>query len=726
MKYRDFFMRLVGALVTASACLPAVAQITVSEISGAAQRPDDKSRQALVAIFGNVVNDPLSGSGAPDTTIAHVFQVTNAGILVIGGMLACWVMFRKLTQTAHDGSVFDQRQHVLWGPVRLLWGIVALVPTPNGWSLAQLLMLWGASLMGVGIANLGVDASVSAFYNGNSMVLQPVFPSTVSLAHSLFEANLCMHGINAGLAQASSAGALVTADGYIQQTPTSSGFALKNTSFVCGGADVDNSIDPIPSSTDWFSASISAQSLKDAHLQGLQTMQQSLNTAARDFVNVIVQRQDGTPVSLPDAESAIQSAAQQYEKTISAAAATKQGDIAALASQLGTSISQSGWWILGAWYQTYAQANTKLSDAVAAKASVYGMSSEGDPAMLHLYASSMAAYKAQQATSTYAPPLGTSSTGDYSKGAAGTDANKIIGSLFSAPGQRFVNYLIDINAGGSGMGQMNPLIKMKNIGDYILVVGETALGSYVVAKAIAKVKDGMSLTGLAAKVANAVTSIGDALQGVLDALSPFVIMMVIAFFVIGAMLSVYLPLVPFVVWFGAAINWLVVVGEAVIAAPLWALTHLSGEGDGFGDRTTYGWVFLLNVIVRPILMVAGFFLGGACLIAGGTLLNQLFGIGIANAQFNSTTGIVSVVTMLVIYVSMATNLVHRCFNLIFIVPDQVINWFGAHASSALGHDDNDRLRHSMNVFTNKVEDFANRAQRAGLGRGPRSGNGVQA
>lgn len=716
---------LHGALVA----MPLFAQTTLGDISNAAHRPTDKSREALVTIFGNVVNDPLSGTGGPDTVLASVFQTTNAALLVIGSFLACYVLFRKVTQTAHDGNAFDQQKHILWGPIKLVWGIAALVPTPNGWSLSQLLMLWGASLMGVGVANIGVDASVAAFGSGNSMVMQPVMPSTVNLAHSLFEANVCMHGINAGLAQADSGGALITADGYVQQAPTPSGFVLRNSSFVCGGSDVNGSVDPARRSTDWFSGTISAQEMRDAHLQALRTMQGSLNTSAHDFVNAVVQRQSGATVSLPDAETAIQGAAHQYENHISAVAATKQGDIAALASQLGTSISESGWWTLGAWYQTYAQANTKLSDAVASKASVYGMSSGGDPAMLTIYGTSMAAYQAQQATSTYTPPIGTSSTGDYSKGAAGSDSSKIIGSFFHAPGQRLVNYLIDINADGASRGQLNPLIKMKNIGDYTLGVAETGLAAYVVAKAIAQVKDGWSVAGVTAKLVNAVTSIGDALQGVLDALSPFIIMIVIAMFLLGGALSVYLPLVPFVVWFGAAINWLIVVGEAVIAAPLWALTHLGGDGgDGLGARTSHGWIFLLNVMVRPILMVCGFFLGGACMIAGGTLLNQLFGISIANAQFDSTTGVVSVIFMLGIYVSMATNLVHSCFNLIFIVPDQVINWVGGHASAALGRDDNDRMRHTMTVFANKMEDFATRMTHGG-GGGPktgRAGNGVKA
>ena len=137
MKLRNFFARFGATATLALLSLPAMAQTTVSVISDAAQRPNDKARQALVTIFGNVVNNPLSGSGTPDTIIASAFQVVNAGILVIGGMLATWMMFRKLAQTAHDGSVFDQRKHVLWGPIRLIWGIVSLVPTANGWSLAS-------------------------------------------------------------------------------------------------------------------------------------------------------------------------------------------------------------------------------------------------------------------------------------------------------------------------------------------------------------------------------------------------------------------------------------------------------------------------------------------------------------------------------------------------------------------------------------------------------------
>lgn len=723
------FNRVLLGIATFGFSLQALADATtLSGIADAARRSGDKSREALVSIYGNVVNNPLAtgGAGGGDTILASVFQVTNAALLVIGGMFAAYMLFRKISQTAHDGAVFDKQRNTLWDPVRLVWGISALVPTANGWALSQLLMLWAASLMGVGIANLGTDASVAAFNDGKSMVVQPVMPSTVSLARSVFEMNLCMHSINAALAQAEASGALITQDGYVQQSPTSSGFALKNTSFVCGGADINAALEPQSQSTNWFSGTIDASDIRRAHLTALQQMQATLNSAAQGFVTGVLQRQAGAG-SVPDAEMSIQSASLQYENTISAIAATKQGNIAELASKLSNAIKEGGWLTLGAWYQTFGQANTKLSDAVAAKASVYGMSADGDPAMLSVLRTTSNAFRAQQSSSSYNPTLGTSGAGDYSKGATGTDSSQVIGSIFAAPGQRLVNYLIDLNAGGEGRGQVNPLIKMKNLGDYTMVAGETALAAYVAASVLMEVKDGLSAAGLAAKAVNAVTSMGDVLGGVLKAASPFMVMAILALFVLGGMLSTYLPMVPFIVWFGAAVNWLVVVGEAIIAAPLWALAHLGGEGDGMGHKSAHGWIFLLNVSVRPILMVIGFFLGGAGVVAGGTLLNQMFGIALANAQFDSMTGLVSIIFYLTMYCSMCLNLVHSSFNLIFIVPDQVINWVGGHASGSLGRDDNDKMRNALNVFGAKLEQNMKSGNSGrNTGKTEKEGNGMKA
>ena len=628
----------------------------------------------------------------------------------------------SLTQIAHDGSVFGRDKATVWGPIRLVFGLSTLVPTANGWCLSQLLMLWAASVMGIGVANMGTDAAVLAFENGQSMVVQPAMPSTVTLARSLYEANLCLHAINAGHAMTAAAGGFDLPREYIQQKPTNAGFILSNPSGtkVCGGAEIDIAqLEPAPQSTTWFSNTIDTSTIYQAHLRALSEMQSRLSESARGFVAAVIQGQQNN-IALPDAQASIESAAQAYENLLNRDAGTKQGDIANLASHLSRSIKEAGWWSLGAWYQTFAQANSKLSNAISGKAKVFGESHHGNHGISDLRQNVFNAYQAQQAHSTNASALGRMSS------TAGTDTNNIVSSIFSGPGQKIVNYMVGIDAGAEARGTINPLIKMKNLGDYTLGAAESAVGIYVTAKVATAVGNGLNAVGVAARVANFFTAVGDGLQGLIDALSPIILLILIPLFVIGAGLSIYLPLVPFIVWFGAIINWLVIVCEAIIAAPLWAMTHLGDDGEGMGQRTGHGYIFLLNVMVRPILMVVGFVTGGAILIVGGTVLNEFYGIAVANVQFDSITGVVSVIVFLGVYFMMCLNLIHTCFNLIYIIPDNVINWVGGNTPTTLGRDTNDQIKNSFNILASKFEHMMPKGGKSDSGKSdPSEKNGMK-
>ncbi|PRW95584.1 hypothetical protein C7A07_26425, partial [Pseudomonas fragi] len=91
------------------------------------------------------------------------------------------------------------------------------------------------------------------------------------------------------------------------------------------------------------------------HLDALVAMQNTITKSALNFVNEVVQKKNGAG-DISDVEGVIQSAAQAYEITVNQSVGTKQGDIEALANQMSTSITEAGWWSLGAWYQTFAQA----------------------------------------------------------------------------------------------------------------------------------------------------------------------------------------------------------------------------------------------------------------------------------------------------------------------------------------------------------------------------------
>jgi len=454
--------------------------MTLGEISAAAKSTTDLSRQALIGIFGQVVNDPLAnGAGSGDTILAKIFQIGNSALLSVALVIGAWMAFKKVTAAAHDGTVFEQGRAVLYGPIRVLLAISSLAPTANGWSIAQLLMLWAASIMGVGTANLATRAATEALANGQTMVVQPIMPSTVELARSLYQANLCMYAVNQGLDAAQAEGGWVLPSHYVQPSDTPTGMIFRSSTYICGGADVTSALDgtkPVKSITDWFSPDIDVSDIKKAHLDALRATQRVLYPGAKDFVAKVAAKMKNGAVQLPSAEVTIQSAAQRYEETVMAKASTKKGQIAALSAQISDSLRSQGWWALGAWYQTFAVANTKLNEAMAAKAQVFGESLVGDRAINDFYRKVMLAYQAQQLQGAVSSE-GFTRSSNTMQGAIASESEKIINSIFSEQGQKTVLAFTKLYQEKNG--QVNPLIGMKNTGDYLLGFSSTALTAIV-------------------------------------------------------------------------------------------------------------------------------------------------------------------------------------------------------------------------------------------------------
>ena len=755
MKKPNRIGNLFAALITWLLMTPvALAQqsTTLGEITQAARRTSDKSREALISIFGEVVNDPLAitGSGG-DTILASIFMVTNGAMLVIGAIFTCYILFNRLSNTAHDGALFDRDKVTLWEPIRVVWGLATLVPTVNGWSLAQLLMLWAASVMGVGVANLGVDAALAAFNDGKSMVAQPPMPSTIDQARELFKADLCMAAINKALDMGVDAGTLTPEPGsYVRQknmfedkfAPAAYGFSLKNASFTCGSASVGNGInakgggwDPAsdPGGSGMYNIDylIDTSGIHNAHATALANMQNYFVPLTQQFVNNVVERKQDLGIQmLVSANKAIHTAADRYEITVTQAARELQGKLSELAKKISDSIKDGGWWMLGSWYQTFAQANAKIADAVDGRLRVSGPSGSGDNGMGHLFVDVMNAYNSQMQNALNGSDSaaaggnnGSGSTGTGGNNGSGgqtnasssraadakanpADTSQGVTQVFDGFGQEIINLAISPDAD-----ETNPVIRAKNLGDYLMVASEIGIATTA---ALNSTAGKVVATGTAFAVGGPqATAVTAAMAAIVDTFGPMVYVLILALFFFGVTLAIYVPLAPFIIWFGGIINWLVVVGEAVVAAPLWAMIHLAGEGDGFGHKTGHGYIFLLNCMVRPILMVIGFFLGGAIVIVGGKVINELFMVAVANSQFDSVTGFVSIIGFIAIYCILILNLIHSSFNLIFIVPDQVINWVGGHASPNLGRDVNDKARMGVAAIVATGQGALGRFGRAG-------------
>ncbi|AZT39743.1 conjugal transfer protein TraY (plasmid) [Salmonella enterica subsp. enterica serovar Karamoja] len=661
----------LSALLMAVLSCPAFAgDISMETIHAAAvAHSEDLSRRVLVMIFGNVVNNPLDPGDA--SMLGNLYFVLNSVIAATALFWFLVITFKQIVRTGHAGKVFGAGGFTMLSPISTCFGFMSIVPLGSGWSLMQLLYLWAISIFSVGTANLMTDVVTAQILSGKSLVIQPVANDTVSAARAIFEMNLCRYGVNDELND------MYTASGkadtpMMEDKDITGGFAVTNGSAVCGSARLPT-VQEVDETKLTFGIKIDTSALQTAQANALTKMEDNLVKRAAEYVEAYRQKQAGNGGTLPDAETIIQNAAQDYETTVNAAV-TQENNSQTLQTAITGQLTTYGWLSLGAWYQTLATANTKTDAIVKMIPSVTGPSRMGDLGAGELFNQVYIAYKSQTQNSPYTPPLGTQTDKGNSSVADTSSPDQVVTTIMS-PMLKRINSIATSQFGtgdASDNDQMNPLLKMKTIGDYTLDGAEAAFTIYTAARALVSMGDGQSLV---ARVVNSITGAGDAAKGVLDAISPMVYCILFILFGIGFSLSIYLPFIPFIYWMTAFAGWIVSVVVAPTAGPLWAWTHIGTEADK-GSKSLYGYIYLIDVMIRPSLMVLGFFFAGVVIVAVGSVLDQLFAPAIANVQASSFTGVVSLIGILMIYSRICTMSVASAFSLPVVLPDYVIAWLG--------------------------------------------------
>jgi len=656
----------VGLLLVFS--LPALADtVDYQTIAAAAQKTNDLSRQALVMIFGDVVLNPFAPS--TPTLIGSLFALINGFLSVLALFWFLAITMRTIVKSGHQGQVFNGGRSAVY-PIMTFAGFITLLPTASGWSLAQLVMLWATSVMGGGGANLLTDKAVDMMSSGYSMVTQPTAPVTRSSARGIFEMNLCKYAINRELQSLYADGEantpLMTTKGGNGQYDTGNGSA------VCGSAKTPNT----GRTGTWnllFDSDVDTNGVITAQRQALDTMQSSMDQAARSFVDTYLSKRDQDVGSFQDAETQIQNAAAEYENTVNQAL-IKIDFKDTLQSQLSSQIKSSGWVALGSWYHTFATANSKTNDVASSTPVVTGMSHVGEHGTSDLYNQVFAAYRAQVQNSTYTAPLGTQTAKDDGAAVTAEDPNSVFVSFFKNPMQMITSGIATLKVGTDAnfSNQVNPLVKMQAIGDYTLVATETSMAVYALAVGAASAASN-SVLGTLGQVFG--INGGEVAKDVLGALAPIFFFVMFALMAIGFSLAVFLPAVPFLFWMTGVFNWIVSVLVGCAAGPMWAATHLGAEEDK-GSRSAYGYIFLIDMMLRPALMVLGFFFAAVAVMAGGTILNLLFASALANANADSIVGLFKMIGWLMIYARIATFGVTRIFGLQASLADYVISFLG--------------------------------------------------
>ena len=152
----------------------------------------------------------------------------------------------------------------------------------------------------------------------------------------------------------------------------------------------------------------------------------------------------------------------------------------------------------------------------------------------------------------------------------------------------------------------------------------------------------------------------------------------LALLIPGLLLAFVLPMVPFAMWIAGVGGWLVLVFETIVAVPLWAFAHLTFQGDGLHGRGIEGYSLLLNVLVRPSLMLVGLFLGYYLFTCLSWLVFQSFGIAVHFVLADGwiVTNLLGAAVMICIFVLIHIGIALLSFRLISLFPHHVIKMIG--------------------------------------------------
>ncbi|MDP1603075.1 MAG: type IVB secretion system protein DotA [Legionella sp.] len=181
---------------------------------------------------------------------------------------------------------------------------------------------------------------------------------------------------------------------------------------------------------------------------------------------------------------------------------------------------------------------------------------------------------------------------------------------------------------------------------------------------------------------------------------------------IGFTTAYFIPFLPYMIFTFGSIAWLMAVIEAMVAAPIVALgiTHPEGEGPfGKGEQAI---MILMNVFLRPALMIIGYIAGIILSYVGVWVINagfanvlpfiqgpssegglfSGFNIGMnfsgpTQTQVQTTTGytgwagVYGFFFSILIYTTMYLTVVQKAFTLITTLPDKVLRWIGGQPES---------------------------------------------
>ncbi|MDP2033412.1 MAG: DotA/TraY family protein [Polaromonas sp.] len=709
--HRPFLAALMAALLLCLASA-AGAQDVLSPYRDF-KPPEDMATRLMEGLLGESFTSPFTAGLTTNTLFGAIFLVFNIVVFAVGTVFASYGVISGIVQTAHEGVVLGKRMSAVWMPVRMVTGIGGLIPAFGGFSLSQIIMIVAAS-WGISFGNYAYNQALQLAAQGSTLVnagFSRIDPNrdASAMALALFRQRLCelAHQDKLQAYQASDPPVSMPAANRLQEVPFSQ---IERTGTVIGRA-VGTESEP----TLCYAVGVK----RKTYLGGLVDQEGrwgssavGFRSGAVDYEAINEQAWSGYSSNFPQFVSRIHSIADTYagDRRTSAigvpypndqiraagvwyGGATKIADIndQTIKEDALANMAKHGWFSAGSFYSTHAEVNAAVIQAAdATEFVIVGPPDNQGSGALTSNDFDRVYVESGSGENTGSNGLGQTQPGRFCLGGLNATGNCSLG-------QTLTGKMLEAGTAGAGGSAtvVDPIIAMKNIGDYMMVLGETILAATWFSGTLGAAASAVSAAAPVVTAVAPAAGIGAALTADLvkavGGMAPYVGGLL---FAVGALCAIYIPMVPFINWVAGLVQYCCIVVEALAAAPLWAFAHLQAEGEGMGQRTERGYLYILNLLFRPILMVVAFFAASALVILLGSLVFQMFMPAMAAAQGNSITGIFSAIGYVFLFFVIMNTIIQGLFHLVMELADDVIGWVGGIGRQNIGRDTEGKI-HSV-------------------------------
>ena len=666
----------------------------ILDYSSGGPGPHDEAANMLSELFGNdwwsILWNKNAMTGDP-ALLMPVLQWFNAIVMVAVGLILLYVVGHAMIGSAHEGTPLGRRLHSIWVPVRSVLAISLLAPIP--WNQC-LNFVQGVVLMFIGVsiqfANLATNEGLEFLAQNDGHVVVDA-PAGIE-EEGVRAARVILHncGIQAHQAWFQDKDLIKPYEKTVKTPAQNSRIgssALRAMKYALTPTAAEKFTDykqtrkptkinyrflpPEPYSDDTMGGITIF--CKDPNSSLCATKQDTLKGFIKDLRDIAsrkIERIHGEDIGMPP-PSYVNQLIDIYADTIAEKALERvDADNPAFQremDELQENIKTRGFALLGAYSWTMSRFSQTIEDEIDTNLNAADYSSKvlmtqtvarfnQIQTNLHSLDSYIESYEYERelaergfgdSTSDISMQNGEWDQPEETDG--GKSAFDQIGSLVSKPFVSVTDEFI------MAMSTGDPIASLSHVGRNLLNGCQVAIGGVLGVSAIPGFGKtaGMIGVGLLAPV-----------------------------FLLGITLAYYLPAVPFLIWAVALFSWVIMVLEALVAAPVWAAMHALPDGEGMaGDRAQAGYALFMQLLLRPVLMVIGFFFAMLLVRVVGYIggMFTIFFHGIAAEE--SFVGPITAGAGIAIGSIMIVILVHKAFQLVFLLPERLNDWMGNQQSS---------------------------------------------